>query len=122
MGPNGPNSSKIGWLSQGIIASGGGVGIGRDNIIFADINGDRRADYLVVSRTTGSVQLWLNGGDPDESMPGEWYWFPQGMVASGVGTTGLGVDFTDLDGDGRAEYVDVHNYTSSVKAWLNVCL
>jgi hypothetical protein len=48
-------------------------------------------------------------------------WYPQGIIATGVGTSGMGVQFADLNGDGRAEYLDVNFQTSAVNAWLNGC-
>jgi hypothetical protein len=32
-----------------------------------------------------------------------------------------GVHFADLNGDGRAEYLDLDFATSAVNAWLNGC-
>ena len=90
--------------------------------MFTNVNGDGRADYLTVSRTDGSVQLWLNGGGPDNGSDAEKVvWYPHGRIASGVGSNGKGIQFADLNGDGRAEYVDVAYATSDVNAWLNGC-
>ncbi|KAG4435655.1 hypothetical protein IFR05_008850 [Cadophora sp. M221] len=63
---NGPNATKVKWLPQGKIVTG--VGQARDNVGFADVNCDGRADYLTVSSTDGSVQLWLNRGKPDNGI------------------------------------------------------
>jgi hypothetical protein len=120
-GPDdGANAAKVGWLAQGTIATG--VGAGRENVVFADINGDGRADYVAVSRTDGTAQLWLNGGGPDDGPnAAKVVWYPHGTIATGVGTNGKGVQFADLNGDGRAEYLDVAFDTSAVNAWLNGC-
>ena len=88
----------------------------RDEIVFADINGDGRADLLVVSRSNGSVQEWANQIDGSDVG-----WAGMGLVASGVGDSGLGVQFADLDGDGRADYLDVDPGTSAVSGWMNGC-
>jgi lysophospholipase L1-like esterase len=111
----GPNSSGGDWLwfPQGTIASG--VGAPGSTVRFADLNGDGKADYLVVN-ANGSVQAWLNGGP--NSSGGDWLWFPQGTIASGVGDPGGQIQFADLNGDGKADYLDVAP-NSSVKAWLN---
>ena len=54
-GPDiGANAAKVSWLPQGTIATG--VGQSRDIVVFADINGDGKDDYLAVSRTDGRVQ------------------------------------------------------------------
>ena len=120
-GPNdGPNAAQVGWLAQGVIATG--VGGARENIVFADINGDGRAEYLVVSRTDGSVQEWYNQGGPDDGPnAAKISWWGRGTIATGVGTDGTGVVFADLNGDKRAEYIDIVANTSAINAWLNVC-
>src|SRR5690606_36580846 len=46
-------------------------------------------------------------------------WFPQGTIASGTnGGDTSRVLYADLDGDARADYIEV-NADSSVRAWLN---
>ncbi|EWG41359.1 hypothetical protein FVEG_15279 [Fusarium verticillioides 7600] len=52
------------WIPQGKIASG--FGLGRDSVVFADINGDGKAPYIALSETDGSARFWLNGGGPDD--------------------------------------------------------
>ncbi|NJP88216.1 hypothetical protein HCN51_01870 [Nonomuraea sp. FMUSA5-5] len=107
-----------GWFPQGTIASGTYSG-DTSRVVYADVNGDRRADYLQVNANS-SVQAWLNGGpNPKEPAGGaDWLWYPQGTIASGVGAPGANIRFTDLNGDGRADYVKL-NDDSSVQAWLN---
>ncbi|KAK4985019.1 hypothetical protein LTR50_006239 [Elasticomyces elasticus] len=123
LGPivGGFSAANVGWLDQGIIAQG--VGVGRDSVIFADLNGDGRADYLAVSHTNGAVNAWYNQGGQDNGPHAleniNWWQAPQ--VAGGVGTDGTGVQFADLNGDGRAEYLDVDSKTSAVNAWVNGC-
>ncbi len=106
-----------GWFPQNTIASGTfGGATGR--VVYADIDGDHKADYLQVN-SNGSVQAWLNGGpNPKEPTGSDWYWWPQGTIAGGVGAPGGNIRFTDLNGDGKADYVKV-NDDSSVQAWLN---
>ncbi len=106
--PGGPddgvNAAKVSWLPQGTIATG--TGAGRDSVVFADINGDGRADYLAVDRTSGAAQLWLNGGGPDDGPnAAKIVWIPHGTIATGAGGDGKGVQFADLNGDGRSEYL-----------------
>ncbi|ARQ68497.1 hypothetical protein CAG99_06185 [Streptomyces marincola] len=98
------------WHQQGSITAAN-----TSQVVYADLNGDRRADYLQVN-ADGSVQAWLNGGPKPGG--GDWYWTPQGTIAGGVGARGRNVRFTDLNGDGRADYVVV-NADGSVQAWLN---
>ncbi|KAJ7484861.1 hypothetical protein B0H11DRAFT_1722751 [Mycena galericulata] len=118
----GLGAANVGWLPQGVVATGPANGATRDNVILADINGDGRADYLTVTHTGGVVELWINGGGPDDGPnAAKVVWYPQGVIATGVGTSGVGVQFADLNGDGRAEYLDVNYLTSAVNAWLNGC-
>ncbi|KAJ7843745.1 hypothetical protein B0H14DRAFT_2585523 [Mycena olivaceomarginata] len=114
--------AHVGWLPQGIVATGPVNGATRNNIILADVNGDGRADYLI-THTSGVVELWLNGGGPDNGPinAAKVVWDPQGVIATGVGTSVTGVQFADLNGDGRAEYLDVNYITSAVNASLNGC-
>lgn len=56
------------------------------------------ADYLWVDNTTSSVRAWLNQG-------GKWQAVNGGdLMAFGTGKPGY-VEFADLDGDGKAEYI-----------------
>ncbi|KAJ7243855.1 hypothetical protein B0H12DRAFT_819301 [Mycena haematopus] len=62
----GAGAANVGWLPQGVVATGPANGATRDNVILADINGDGRADYLTVTHTGGVVELWINGGGPND--------------------------------------------------------
>jgi hypothetical protein len=89
---------------------------------FADLNGDGRAEYLWVD-DKGAVTAYVNLGAPD---PTGYYaakvaWSPPGVIASGVGAQRHEVQFADLNGDGRAEYLWVHP-NGSIEAWLNLGL
>ncbi len=113
---NGLNAAKVGWQPQGIVATG--VGANGSDIKFADLNGDGRADYLWV-HADGSVDAWLNlAGTSDGPNVIRVVWVSQGKIASGLGKNGSEVQFADLNGDGRAEYLWVHP-DGSVDAWLN---
>ncbi|KAJ7245868.1 hypothetical protein B0H12DRAFT_1235677 [Mycena haematopus] len=115
-------AANVGWLPQGVVATGPANGATKENVILADINGDGRADYLTVTHTGGVVELWINGGGPNDGPnAAQVVWYPQGVIATGVGTSGAGVQFAELNGDGRAEYLDVNYLTSAVNAWLNGC-
>lgn len=76
-------AANVNWLPQDVVATGPANGATRDNIILADVNGDGKADYLsacsffhflrsthcycssAVTHTGGVVEVWLNGGGPD---------------------------------------------------------
>ncbi|MFC5718582.1 FG-GAP-like repeat-containing protein [Streptomyces gamaensis] len=96
------------WKNRGVIASGGASG---SRVRFADINGDGKADYLVVGRN-GSVRAFVNkgGGVRDD-------WEKYGLIATGAGPIEK-VRFADVNGDGRADYLVVED-DGSVRAWLN---
>jgi hypothetical protein len=70
----------VNWISKGQIATGFGDSPG---VMFADINGDGRDDYIWVSRD-GEVTAYVNGG---EQAGGGWLWTPLGLI-SGQGTGG----------------------------------
>ena len=101
------------WLPMGPIASG--VGAPGSSVQFADINGDGKADYLVVDPVTGAVHAWLNMG----GTYGNWGWNDMGVVASGL-APGANVRFADINGDGKADYLVVDPVTGAVHAWLNM--
>lgn len=100
----------------GIIASGAGHG---DQVFFADMNGDKKSDYLVVNGQTGAVTIYWNGG-PDASADNGWRFIPGGVIASGVPHANLAtLRFPDINGDGRADYVIVGK-GGSLGLWLNI--
>ncbi|WP_154676864.1 FG-GAP-like repeat-containing protein [Parafrankia discariae] len=98
------------WTGGTEIAAG--VGASRDEVRFADIDGDGRDDYLVLG-AQGQVRAWLN-----DAGPGGPSWAYKGEVASGVGATREMVRLIDLDGDSRADYLVVDDQ-GGVRAWLN---
>ncbi|MFD3942009.1 FG-GAP-like repeat-containing protein [Streptomyces sp. NPDC058579] len=100
------------WQWSGEVASG--VGASRDQVRFADLNGDGRADYLVVG-DQGQVRAWINKGSVSG---GGWSWQWSGEVASGVGAPRGQVGFADMNGDGRTDYLVVSDQ-GQVRAWLN---
>jgi hypothetical protein len=79
-----------------------------------DVLGDGRDDYLSVD-DEGRVIAYINGGVAN----GNQIWLPQDEIASGVGATRGEVRFADLDGDGRVEYLHVHE-NGAVDSWRNV--
>ncbi|MFI5689780.1 FG-GAP-like repeat-containing protein [Streptomyces sp. NPDC051636] len=111
-GVRGRNQDAI-WYPWGQVASGG---LG-DDVRFADLNGDGRDDYLIVS-PQGAVTLYLNGGLRSPGQDAIWH--PWGQVASGgLNGPNTHIDFADLNGDRRAEYLIVDNYSGAVTAYVN---
>ncbi|MBF6050423.1 hypothetical protein GO002_00615 [Streptomyces eurocidicus] len=99
-----------GWSEQGTFATG--VGEPGSKVRFADINGDGRADYLVV-QDNGVINAWINNGGT-----GHGGWTEQGTFATGVGEPGSKVRFADINGDGRADYLVVQD-NGVINAWIN---
>ncbi|MEU3873879.1 MULTISPECIES: FG-GAP-like repeat-containing protein [Streptomyces] len=109
------------WINKGGTGNGGwsdpvafasGVGESAEKVRFADINGDGKADYLVV-QDDGSVRAWTNDGEP-----GSGKWTEVADFASSVGESGDKVRFADVDGDGRADYLVLQD-DGVMKAWIN---
>ncbi|MFF4488567.1 FG-GAP repeat domain-containing protein [Streptomyces sp. NPDC001544] len=106
-----------GWEPRGQIARGGLDNYG-DNPQFtslrlADITCDGRDDYLALHRSSGAVKAWVNNGGDHDGVDG---WAPLGQIAPGTGTSL--VEFADINGDGRADYLVVPP-DGSVEAYLN---
>ncbi|MEX5637602.1 hypothetical protein [Parafrankia sp. FMc2] len=63
MNPPQPGSSEDGWDWLGVVASG--VGAPRDEVRFADLNGDGRDDHLAIN-DDGAATAWTNNGQVRE--------------------------------------------------------
>lgn len=114
------DSAKINWSDAGVITTNPGVD--RASVVFADLNGDGRADLLEISRADGSVRARMNlgvGAGELNRVRVRWGGWVV-VVAMGVGGVGEGVQFADLNSDGRAEYLDVAG-DGRVRAWVNGC-
>lgn len=105
------------WISKGKIAAG--VGGTRDEIRLADIDGDGKADYLLVNKSTGVTNMWKNGGMGSD---GRWIWASQEEVASGGGPAGSSIRFADLGGTGRSDYLDIRTNPLGAFQWLSTCV
>ncbi|MCJ1470335.1 hypothetical protein MMC07_008980 [Pseudocyphellaria aurata] len=90
-------------------------GTNRHEIHLADIDGDGKADFLVVY-DNGTVYCWLNEG-ANKQAGGGWLWNPQGQIASGIGP-GIGVRFADMNGDGKADLLWLGKIGNMI-VWLN---
>ncbi|GAA0427521.1 hypothetical protein GCM10010357_56460 [Streptomyces luteireticuli] len=107
---NNGGSGHGGWSDVGVFATG--VGEPGEKVRFADINGDGRADYLVV-QGDGVVNAWVNNGGS-----GHGGWSDVGVFATGVGEPGEKVRFADINGDGKADYLVVQD-NGAIDAWIN---
>jgi hypothetical protein len=101
------------WHPWGQIASGVG-----EFIRFADLNGDDRDDYLVVTAASGAVTSYVNGGLRGKNQDAAWQ--PRGQIASGGGAPGALVRFADMNGDHRDEYIALNNI-GAVNLYVNGC-
>lgn len=103
------------WINNHRIATG--VRSNADSrTMFGDLNNDGYDDYLYVSRVDGTVKAYTNHGQD----AGKQIWVPQGQIApgSGVFSANQRVYETDIDGDGRSDYLTM-NRQGAVHAWLN---
>ncbi|WP_410672269.1 FG-GAP-like repeat-containing protein [Amycolatopsis sp. cmx-4-68] len=107
------NGKQI-WIPHLKIATG--VGESGDNIRVASLWGTGRADYLAV-HADSSVDAWRNDG-PNSAAQGGWVWVPQGKVATGVGAPGHQIEFADLTGSGRSDYLNIGS-NGAIDAWFN---
>ncbi|KAL8966917.1 MAG: hypothetical protein Q9197_005718 [Variospora fuerteventurae] len=79
-----------------------GAGASREQILFADMDGDGKQDFCIIDAKSGGITLYKNGGGQAD---GQWAWIPTGSIASGIGGPGKNVRLADLDGDGKADYI-----------------
>ncbi|WP_157254295.1 hypothetical protein [Nonomuraea typhae] len=103
---NGAGFAAMPWDADAIIATG----FTKDNVQFADLDGDRKAEIIQVL-PSGEVKAWHNGAG-FAAMP----WNADAIIATGF--TKDNVQFADLDGDGKAELTTVLP-GGEVKAWYN---
>ncbi|MEV0620600.1 GDSL-type esterase/lipase family protein [Nonomuraea sp. NPDC050404] len=120
LGGDGATALGEGWRKLGVIAPGYGHNVGRT--IIAELNGDKRADYLQV-RDDGSIRASMN----TVGSPGFPDWVDLGVYDPGdnPGNGGQKIDvdpdtvrFADINGDGRDDYLVVSD-DSKVRAYLN---
>lgn len=100
---NGILPDKSGRIWQAGLVISPGIGEPGRKVTFADVNGDKYADYCIVF-DGGAVDCYLNR----KTIPpkdGERIWSERQTVASGVGWPGDKVRFADITGDGKDDYL-----------------
>jgi hypothetical protein len=107
-GPDGnPTFAKITKWATGVPEGS------RDKLRLADVNGDGKADYLIVG-STGAVHAYINGmtGTSDGNFRQVLYF------VNPTGYPGDKVRFFDISGDGKADYNVIYAH-GSIRTWLN---
>ncbi|KAL8935277.1 MAG: hypothetical protein Q9211_004780, partial [Gyalolechia sp. 1 TL-2023] len=81
-----------------------GINAKREQYHLADIDGDGKADLVIVEMNTGILSAWLNVGANQNVKPSGWVWIPVGTISPAVGDA-AGVKFADVTGDGKADLI-----------------
>ncbi|MDJ1132990.1 GDSL-type esterase/lipase family protein [Streptomyces iconiensis] len=82
-------------------------------IRYADINGDKRDDRLLIT-AKGGVRAWINEGA--KGAGGKYR--DIGRIAGDSGLPPKDIKFADMNGDGKADFVRI-GWTGVAHAWLN---
>ncbi len=125
------------WLNSGLTNLKGGKGIKWQEVgqitgplpserirRWADINGDGVADQILLT-AHGGARAWLNKGLTFESAPAGVHAQPNGLKLVDIGEIAIDknvpprdVQFVDVGGDGRADFVRT-GWTGVTHIWLN---
>ncbi|NAS25745.1 hypothetical protein GT755_29200 [Herbidospora sp. NEAU-GS84] len=118
-----------GWIWQGQLI--GDVGVDRNNVRLADVNGDRKTDYLGIG-PLGQIGAWFNdrypGGPtpgnptpvdpgPPPASPGEG-WNHIVQISAGYSYPRDWVRFADMNGDDRDDYLILQDL-GQLRGWQN---
>ncbi|KAH7114166.1 SGNH hydrolase-type esterase domain-containing protein [Dactylonectria estremocensis] len=103
------------WVRMESMEAKHGIQRRPEEILFHDINGDGRDDYLWVNPLNGIVRAWIN------NYPNTPAWVDSGEYAGSIGTAGNNIRFATLQRNGRASLVAVNRKTNAIAAWLNSC-
>lgn len=108
---------KITWVYRGEIAMG--TGLGPDRVFFADLDNDQRDDYIVI-RPDNAIDAYYNRGgdtvDEDGWHPG---FKPHLDYGRGTDTPVDRIRFADVNGDGRADYIRLLDFSTRIDVWYN---
>jgi hypothetical protein len=111
-----PDQGKGRVWNDGLSISPGLEGVEGRKVHFADVTGNGLADFLVIW-DGGAVTAYLNNGNIPPA-DGQRIWQDGYSIATGVGEPGDKIEFSDITGDGRSEYLVVYN-GGAVKSFLN---
>ncbi|KAL8969093.1 MAG: hypothetical protein Q9197_004527, partial [Variospora fuerteventurae] len=81
-----------------------GINAKREQYRLADIDGDGKADLVVIELKTGAISAWLNNGPDTDASPQGWGWAPVGQIGVSVANA-ANAHFADVTGDGKADLI-----------------
>jgi hypothetical protein len=115
-----PNTDYSGWYDKGVVLDLGGTN--RKAIHLGDWNGDGLCDVIVTDKATGALDVYYTGWDKSSD---QFSFSAKTRVAAsgctqgwGVGLYDLGIQFADIDGDKRVDYMCLEP-NGRVTGWLN---
>lgn len=121
-----PDGTTLAWYNKGFQGKGNDKYLDWDprqtinvalespwEIRYADINGDKRADQILIT-AGGGARAWINEGPV--GMSGTYR--DIGKIAGDTGVPPEDIQFADLDGDGKADFLRI-GQTGVAHAWLN---
>ncbi|KAI4141771.1 MAG: hypothetical protein LQ341_003437 [Variospora aurantia] len=79
-----------------------GINAKREQYRLADIDGDGKADLVIIELKTGAISAWLNNGPDTDASPQGWDWAPVGQIGVSVANA-ANAHFADVTGDGKAD-------------------
>jgi lysophospholipase L1-like esterase len=108
---NGPD--KIDYLNWAPAVHIGDALASPRQIRYADLNGDKRADRILIT-AAGGARAWINDGPRGASGT----FRDIGRIAPDSGLPPADIQFADMDGDGKADISRV-GWTAVTHTWLN---
>ncbi|KAJ6439023.1 Lipase 1 [Purpureocillium lavendulum] len=104
------------FLAQGGIATGAAPDVTK--LVFADMNGDGRDDYLIWEEK-GGLTGFLNQSTQKEGVPLYINQGPAKTLADGIAQNPSSIRLADLDGDGKDDYLVLNPKSGELTAYLN---
>ncbi|KAH8886549.1 hypothetical protein GQ53DRAFT_657685 [Thozetella sp. PMI_491] len=108
------------FVDQGIVSGSAGCSQGYGviendlGVRFADLTGDKKADYLCIEKN-GHVTGYLNRGMSSGKVNFE----DIGQIKIATNYDRQNVRWNDVNGDGRADLLYIDNYSGDTTVWLN---
>jgi hypothetical protein len=104
------------YTLTGSALAGSGSWLGGYSPIGADVNGDGRADVVMVARTTSGLYAYtlLSNGDGTYTLTGGNSSTSAGLIMGGADWSGYAASSTDFDGDGKSDISLVQATTGGI--------